>query len=263
MAGIELKTEREVGLMREAGRIVAECHTLAREMLKPGVTTGELDEAIAAHIIKRGGKPTFLGQYGFPKNVCISVNEEVVHGIPGPRVLRDGDVVGIDIGCTRRGFIGDSAWTHPVGKVSEAAQRLLRVGEETLWAGLRQIRDGGDLRDVSRAIQETAEAAGYSVVRDYTGHGVGRTLHEAPQIPNYVERRQKPLRLQTGMTMAVEPMVNQGTGKVRQLKDQWTVVTKDGRLSVHFEHTVAVMAEGARVLTAPSGESRRLLDEAG
>lgn len=261
MAGIESKSPREIQLMREAGEIVAEALEIARQMMLPGVTTGELDDAIAAHIRAHGGVPTFLGQYGFPQNVCISLNEQVVHGIPGRRALAAGDLVSIDVGCTRRKFIADSAWTFAVGEVSDEARRLLAVGEQALNDGLAVIRDGARLVDVSRAIQTVAERAGYSVVRDFVGHGVGRKLHEPPQIPNYVPRKEKinPLVLRTGMTLAIEPMVNVGTHRVKRLKDGWTMVTADRKLSVHFEHTVAVTADGFQVLTAlPEPEEQTL-----
>jgi methionyl aminopeptidase len=258
---IELKSEREIAIMREAGLIVAEAHQLARTLMKPGVTTLEVDGEIDAFIRQRGGTPTFLGQYGFPKNVCISINDQVVHGIPGPRKLEEGDLVSIDIGCTKRGFIGDSAWTYPVGEVSQKARDLLAIGEETLMTGLRQIRHGADLREVGRAIQQYAEGAGYGVVRDYTGHGVGRELHEPPQVPNYVDEKSKSIILKTGMTLAIEPMVNEGTERVRRMRDKWTVVTHDRKLSVHFEHTVAVQPTGALILTARRGEERALINE--
>ena len=261
MAGIEIKSKREIGLMRDAGLIVSEAHDLVRRIIEPGMTTLALDRAIDEHIRRHGGRPTFLGQYGFPKNVCISVNDEVVHGIPGSRKLREGDLVSIDIGCTKRGFIGDSAWTHTVGRISKAAARLMELGEESLMTGLRLVRTGADLRDISRTIQEFVEQAGYSVVRDYTGHGVGRVLHESPQVPNYVVRGARPLILRSGMTLAIEPMVNQGKAKTRKMRDGWTVATHDKKPSVHFEHTVAVTPDGPLILTAREGESRRLMGD--
>lgn len=245
---IIVKSPSELEIMREAGRIVAVVLDAVRKEVKPGVTTGELD-AVAVEIIgQHGAKASFKGYRGYPAAVCTSVNEEVVHGIPGKRVLREGDVVAIDVGSIYNGFQGDAAITVGVGRIGEEAKRLLETTEAALAAGIAAARDGAHLGDVSAAIQGHAEGSGYSVVREYVGHGIGREMHEEPQIPNYGERGQGPV-LRRGMTLALEPMVNVGGWRTRVLPDQWTVVTADGSLSAHFEHTIAIADGDAEILT--------------
>jgi methionyl aminopeptidase len=223
------------------------------------MTTSEVEREVVAVIEDEGGIPTFHGQYGFPGKVCISVNEEVIHGIPGARRLGAGDLVSIDIGCTKDGFIGDSAWTYAVGEPSEQAKRMLEVGEKALLAGLKKAKSKKKLKDVSKAIQTMTERAGFSIVREYSGHGVGKKLHEPPQIPNWVDMSVPNVKLEEGMTLAIEPMINEGSHKNRVLDDGWTVVTADGKLSVHFEHTVAVTKRGPLIMTSLSGKEGMLL----
>lgn len=251
---IKIKDAWEIEIMREAGRIVAQCLKLATEMVAPGVTTGQIDKAVENYIRSRGAVPTFLGYRGYPASICASINHEVVHGIPSPtRELKEGDIISIDIGATYRKYVGDAAVTVPVGKVSESAMRLIEATQGALEAGIRAIRPYGVLMDISKAIQDYAAARGYSVVKKYVGHGVGQEMHEAPQVPNYVDSRFQDYRvvLRPGLVLAIEPMLNEGTDEVETLKDGWTVVTKDGRLSAHFEHTVAVTKNGPVILTLP------------
>jgi methionyl aminopeptidase len=247
-----LKNKHELAAMRQAGRIVGECHQLLRVAVRPGVTTGQLNKLVHEHILKRGGVPSFLGYPGptpFPAATCISVNEEIVHGIPGPRTLREGDIVSVDIGVIWNGYHGDSAWTYAVGQISPAAQDLLRTTEQTLYHALEFARVGNRLGDISHALQSYAESHGYGVVRKYISHGVGRALHEDPQIKNYGAPGTG-LRLQAGMTFAIEPMITQHSYETRELRDGWTVVTADGGLAAHFEHTVALTTDGpAEILT--------------
>jgi methionyl aminopeptidase len=247
-----LKNKHELAAMRQAGRIVGECHQLLRVAVRPGVTTGQLNKLVHEHILKRGGVPSFLGYPGptpFPAATCISVNEEIVHGIPGPRTLHEGDIVSVDIGVIWNGYHGDSAWTYAVGQVSPAAQDLLRTTERTLYHALEFARVGNRLGDISHALQSYAESHGYGVVRKYISHGVGRALHEDPQIKNYGAPGTG-LRLQAGMTFAIEPMITQHSYETRELPDGWTVVTADGGLAAHFEHTVAITTDGpAEILT--------------
>ncbi|MFD0961965.1 type I methionyl aminopeptidase [Paenibacillus chungangensis] len=242
------KSESELRLMREAGRIVAETHRLMANAVKPGVTTGELDAIADKFIRSQGAIPSFKGYNGFPSSICASVNDELVHGFPGSRKLNEGDIISIDIGAQFEGFHGDSAWTYGVGKISDEAQRLLDVTEESLYAGLALIKPDVRLYTISHAIQEVIEAAGFSVVREYVGHGIGADLHEEPQIPNYGIPNRGP-RLKPGMVLAIEPMVNIGERYVRTLEDNWTVVTQDSSLCAHFEHTVAVTEDGFEILT--------------
>lgn len=235
--------------MRLAGRLVAEVLDALRDQIKPGVSTAELDEFTHGFITKRKAFPTFKGYRGFPASICASINNEVVHGIPNrKRVLQDGDIISIDVGATLNGFVGDSARTFPVGKISTNAQRLLQVTEASLYAAIQQVRVGKYLEDISATVQDYAEARGYSVVREYVGHGVGRTMHEEPQIPNYRQGKRGPA-LKPGMTLAIEPMINEGKWETRVLRDKWTVITKDGKLSAHFEHTVAVTDGEPEILT--------------
>lgn len=245
---IELKNPAQIERMRKAGRIVAETLELMRETVRPGVTTGELDRLAEEYILKCGAIPAFKGYNGFPATLCASVNEEVVHGFPSLRILQSGDIISIDCGAIFDGYVGDSAITLPVGEVSEDLQKLLRVTEESLMLGIPQAVKGNRLYDVSHAIQTHVEAHGLSVVRDYVGHGIGRAMHEDPQIPNYGKPGRGP-RLEIGMVLAIEPMVNLGTYEVKTLSDHWTVVTKDGKASAHFEHTVAITENGPEILT--------------
>lgn len=242
------KSEVELGFMREAGRIVAETHRLMAQHVEPGITTRELDAIAEKFIRSQGATPSFKGYNGFSGSICASVNEELVHGIPGKRKLNEGDIISIDIGAQYRGYHGDSAWTYGVGNISETAQRLLEVTERSLYAGLELVKPDVRLYTVSHAIQRVIEDAGMSVVREYVGHGVGAELHEEPQIPNYGVPERGP-RLKPGMTLAIEPMVNVGERYVKTLADNWTVVTLDGSLCAHFEHTVAVTQDGCEILT--------------
>lgn len=247
---ILLKRPEQLKLMREAGRIVAETLLLLREAVRPGITTAELDALAERHIRSRGATPSFKGYRGFPATICVAVNDEVVHGIPGPRVLREGDIVGIDIGARYRGFHGDATITVPVGRVSPEAERLLRVCREALDIGIEQARAGNRLTDISAAIQRHVEAAGFSVVRDLYGHGIGRALHEEPMLPHYGPPGQGPL-LRPGMVLTIEPMIAAGRPDTRLLDDHWTIVTADGSLSAQFEHTVAITDNGPEILTLP------------
>ncbi|WP_226660058.1 type I methionyl aminopeptidase [Pseudalkalibacillus hwajinpoensis] len=242
------KTPRELDIMREAGRIVALTHQELQKHIKPGVTTKELDTIADRFIRQLDAIPSFKGYNGFTGSICASVNEELVHGIPGGRVLAEGDIISIDIGAKYKGYHGDSAWTYPVGTISEEDERLLKVTEESLYKGLDEAKAGRRLSDISHAIQAYAEAEGFSIVREYVGHGVGQDLHEDPQIPHYGPPGKGP-RLKQGMVLAVEPMVNQGSRYVRTLSDNWTVVTTDGKNCAHFEHTIAVTEEGYEILT--------------
>ncbi|OCL26074.1 type I methionyl aminopeptidase [Orenia metallireducens] len=244
------KSEREIEIMRKAGSIVAQTHALLAEKVAPGITTGELDRIAEEFILSKGGKPAFKGYQGFPSTLCVAVNEEVVHGFPGERVLEEGDIIGIDLGVLIDGFYGDSAYTLAVGEISDKAQNLLKVTEESLHKGIEQAVEGNRLSDISHAIQEYVEAKDYSVVRRFVGHGVGRNLHEDPQVPNFGAAGRGP-RLREGMVLAIEPMINVGTHRVKILDDGWTVITADKELSAHFEHTVAITKDGPRILTLP------------
>jgi methionyl aminopeptidase len=249
------RTKEEIEKIRRAGRIVAEVLRDLREMAQPGVTTRELDRYAEAKIRARGGIPTFKGYRGFPASICTSINEEVVHGIPSDRKLCAGDIVGIDCGVTLDGYVADAAITVPVGEVSEEVQRLLRVTEEALYRAIEQARVGNRLYDISYAVQSYAEAHGYSVVRDFCGHGVGRQMHEDPQVPNFGTPG-RGLRLRPGLVLAIEPMLNMGTYEVEIADDGWTVRTVDRKLSAHFEHTIAITERGPIILTALDSESR-------
>ncbi len=245
---IILKSERELRYMRDAGRIVAGALEEVKKAVRPEVTTQELDKAAEEYIKGCGAIPAFKGYHGFPGNICTSVNEQVVHGIPGLRRLKSGDNVSIDIGAVINGYNGDAAITVPVGEVDASVMKLIAVTEDSLYKGLEQAVAGNRLSDVSNAVQIAAEAHGYGVVRDYVGHGIGRHMHEDPQIPNYGPPGRGP-RLKPGMTLAIEPMINEGTFEVRTLDDGWTVVTTDGKRSAHFEHTVVVTENGPEILT--------------
>jgi len=246
---IILKTPEEVALMAKASRVVAEALEVLKQAVKPGITTDELDRLAEAEIRARGAKPAFKGYRNYPKTLCASVNEQVVHGIPSKRVLKEGDIIGLDLGAIVEGFYGDSAVTVGVGQVDDKVARLVRVTEEALGLGIEQAVVGNRLSDISHAVQRHVEASGYAVVTEFVGHGIGRQLHEEPQVPNYGKPGQGP-RLQHGMVLAIEPMVNMGGAAVRVLDDRWTAVTVDGSLSAHFEHTIAVQPDGpAKVLS--------------
>lgn len=246
---IILKTPAEIETMAMASKLVAETLEALRREVKAGVTTAELDRLAEEFIRARGGIPAFKGYRNYPKTLCTSVNEQVVHGIPSKRVLTDGDIIGMDLGAIVNGFYGDSAVTVGVGTIPPRAAELLRVTQEALYKGIEQAVVGNRLSDISHAIQRHAEGAGFSVVRDFVGHGIGRQLHEEPQIPNYGEPGQGP-RLQVGMVLAIEPMINMGDHRVQVLEDRWTAVTMDGSLSAHFEHTIAIQPSGPpKILT--------------
>jgi methionyl aminopeptidase len=246
---IVLKTSRELKIMREAGRIAAGALKAAGAAVQPGVSTWEIDRVARRYIEGKGAKPTFLGYGGFPASACVSVNNVVIHGIPSKRhILREGDIVSIDVGATYEGFVGDNAYTFPCGKVSPEAQRLMDTTRESLAEGIRAAVVGGRLGDIGSAVQKYAEARGYSVVRDYVGHGVGAKMHEDPSVPNYGTPG-RGVRLLPGMTIAIEPMINEGVKEVKTLEDGWTTVTADGKLSAHFENSIAITPDGPVILT--------------
>ena len=248
---IVLKTSRELALMREAGRISQRALREAGKAVEPGVSTWELDKIVRNYIEKAGAKPSFLGYGGFPASACISVNHVVIHGIPSKKqILKEGDIVSIDVGACLNGFHGDNAWTFPCGDVSKEAQDLMDATRESLFAGIAAAQKGARLGDIGHAVQEYVEARSYSVVRDFVGHGVGAKLHEDPSVPNYGTPG-RGVRLLPGMAIAIEPMVNQGAYQVKVLDDGWTTVTVDGRLSAHFEHTIAITPDGPVILTLP------------
>jgi methionyl aminopeptidase len=255
---IALKSKREIAELREAGRIVAQVHEALKEMIRPGVTTSELNTRAEEIIRAHHATPAFLGyphtgRNDFPASICASINEELVHGIPSTqRWLEPGDIISIDVGAIYRGWVGDSAWTYPVDSIDEEASRLLEAGSGSLWAGIAQARAGNYVSDISRAIESYVSDRGLSVVREYTGHGVGRRMHEEPQVLNFVpDGAGKGVRLKSGMTLALEPMVNVGTWRTRVLADGWTVVTADGKRSAHFEHSIAITDGDPEVLTLP------------
>lgn len=232
---------------------MADALDLAGQILRPGMTTGELDTAVEEMIRARGATPSFKGYFGYPASTCVSINEQVVHGIPGDRVIQDGDVVSVDIGAYLDDYHGDGARTFAVGDVPEKARRLMQVTRECLDLGIAQARPGNRIGDISAAVQGHAEANGYGVVRQLVGHGIGRSLHEEPQVPNFGLPGQGP-KIRAGMVLAIEPMINEGSFEVYTLEDEWTVVTRDHKLSAHFEHTVAITDEGPVVLTVPNGD---------
>ena len=248
---IYIKSKSEIELMRQAGRITAGARTIARQAVAAGVSTKQIDKLVHEFIVKSGAKPTFKGYGGFPGSACISVNDEVIHGIPGKRIIRSGDIVSLDVGATYKGFVGDCAGTFPCGEISEEAKKLIEVTRQSFFEGIKYARVGYRVSDISAAIQEYVESHGFSVVREYVGHGVGRQLHEAPEVPNYrTERRTRPdPRLVKGMTLAIEPMVNMGGCAIRVLDDDWTVVTLDGSLSAHYENTIAITDGEPEILT--------------
>ena len=246
---IVLKTNRELALMREACRISAGALRVAGEAVQPGVTTEEIDRIAYEYIIKQGAKPNFLNYNGFPATACISINDEVIHGIPSKkRVIKEGDIVSIDLGAVLNGYNGDNAATFAAGKISPEAERLINTTKESLYKGIAAAVAGGRIGDISNAVQTYCEERGFSVVRDFVGHGIGTKLHEDPSVPNYGTPG-RGVRLLPGMTLAIEPMINAGGYEVRQLSDGWTIKTKDGKLSAHFEHTVAITADGPKILT--------------
>ena len=250
---ITIKTSEELAIMRRASQIVAEVLDQLVAEVRPGISTDELDRIAESVTLKKGARPAFKGYKPgavvYPKSLCVAINEEIVHGIPSGRRLKSGDIVGLDYGVVYEGFFGDAARTVPVGEVPETTMRLLRVTREALYAGIAQAKVGKRISDISRAVQEVAETAGYSVVTEFAGHGIGRRLHEDPQVPNYFRRGMPNPRLQEGMALAIEPMVNEGTPDLEILSDGWTAVTADGKLSAHFEHSIAITSNGPVILS--------------
>ena len=249
---ITLKSAHEIELMRRAGEITAAARAVARDMVRPGVTTAQIDKAVYEFIRSQGATPSFLHYNGYPASVCVSVNDEIIHGIPGQRVLRQGDIVSVDVGAYIGGFHGDCAGTYPCGEVSEEAMRLIRVTQQSFFEGIKYAREGYHIRDISHAVQTYVEAQGFSVVREYVGHGIGRKMHEAPEVPNFGEPGHGP-RLLRGMTIAVEPMVNAGTASIIQMSDGWTVKTADGKNAAHYENTILITDGQPEILTDPEG----------
>ncbi len=251
---ITIKSQREIDKMKRAGEIVARVHQRMGEIIAPGVSTATLNQEAAELIRASGAVPSFLNfpnSYGgipFPGVICVSVNDEVIHGLPGGRILQDGDIISVDVGAILDGYHGDAARTFPVGSVSEAASKIISVAKQSFEAGMMAAIPGNRIKDISQAVQQLVESAGFSVVRDFVGHGIGTEMHEEPQIPNYVGRERGP-RLAEGMILAIEPMINAGTWKVKVLPDKWTVVTTDGKLSAHYENTIAVTQQGPIILT--------------
>ena len=249
---ITLKSPHEIDLMRRSGKITAAARALAGEMVKPGVTTQEINDAVERFIRKQGAVPSFLHYNGYPASACISVNDEIIHGIPSPkRILREGDIVSVDVGAYIGGFHGDCAATFPCGRISPEAQRLIDVTRQSFFEGIRFAREGQRLQDVSAAVQAYVEQNGFSVVREYVGHGVGAKMHESPEIPNYGRPGHGP-RLLRGMTLAIEPMVNAGSAAITQLSDGWTVKTADGKWAAHYENTILITDGAPEILTAPA-----------
>ncbi len=245
---IIIKSAREIEFMRAAGEITAEALIVAGEAVRPGITTRELDAIARRYIEKKGASPSFLGYQGYPASICTSVNDEVVHGIPSDRVLCEGDIVSIDLGAKYKGYHGDSSKTFAVGVISDEAQRLIDVTEKAFFAGMNAFAAGNRLQAISEAVQQTAEAAGFSIVRELVGHGIGTQMHEEPNVPNFVSRFKGP-RLEVGMVLAIEPMVNYGAKETVTLANGWTVCARDGSLSAHYEHTVALTEKGPQILT--------------
>jgi methionyl aminopeptidase len=245
---ITLKSPEQIAKMRQAGRVVAEMLQACQEAARPGVTTNDLDKVARQVLAKRKAKSNFLGYHGYPAVICASPNNTIVHGIPGDYRLEEGDIISIDCGAIIDGWHGDAARTIPVGEISEDARKLIMVTEESLWAGIQYVRSGARLTDIGHAVQTVAEGAGFSVVREYVGHGIGRAMHEEPQVPNYGEPG-RGIKLKVGHVFAVEPMVNMGSPDTQLNEDGWTVVTADGSLSAHFEHSIAVTEDGPEVLT--------------
>ena len=248
---ITLKSPHEIDLMRRSGKITAAARALAGEMVKPGVTTQEINDAVERFIRQQGAVPSFLHYNGYPASACISVNDEIIHGIPGKRVLQEGDIVSVDVGAYIGGFHGDCAATFPCGRISPEAQRLIDVTRQSFFEGIRFAREGQRLQDISAAVQSYVEQNGFSVVREYVGHGVGAKMHESPEIPNYGRPGHGP-RLLRGMTLAIEPMVNAGAAAIQQLSDGWTVKTADGKWAAHYENTILITDGAPEILTAPA-----------
>jgi methionyl aminopeptidase len=250
---VVLKTRAEIEKMRTCGQILARIRAQIKQAIKSGVTTDELDQIVAKLLKEEGAEASFLGYNGYPKNSCISVNEEVVHGIPGPRVINDGDIVGFDLGVFYDGYHTDSAWTFAVGEVTPKVKLLLEVTEQSLKLGIEKAKPGNRIGDISAVIQKYVESHGFGVVRDLVGHGIGQSIHEGPSIPNFGKAGTGP-RIKEGMTICIEPMVNEGTWRVKQLSDGWTIVAGDGKASAHFEHTIAIGKNGPEILTALPGQ---------
>lgn len=248
---ITLKSSHEIELMRRAGKITAAARALAGEMVRPGVTTQEIDSAVEHFIRKNGAVPSFLNYHGYPGSACVSVNDEVIHGIPGKRVLQEGDIVSVDVGAYIGGFHGDCAATFPCGTISDEARRLIDVTRQSFFEGISHAKEGNRLMDISAAIQQYVESNGFSIVREYVGHGVGAEMHESPEIPNYGHSGRGP-RLLRGMTLAIEPMVNAGAAAIKQMPDGWTVRTLDGKWAAHYENTVLITDGEPEILTAPA-----------
>ena len=247
---ITLKSAHEIELMRRAGKITAAARVLARDMVRPGVTTQQIDKAVFQFITEQGATPSFLHYNGYPASVCVSVNDEIIHGIPGKRVLKEGDIVSVDVGAFIGGFHGDCAGTYPCGQVSDEAMRLIRVTQESFFEGMKYAREGYRLSDISAAVQAYVESNGFSIVREYVGHGIGRRMHEPPEVPNFGNPGHGP-RLLRGMTIAVEPMVNTGSAAIKQMPDGWTVKTADGKNAAHYENTILITAGEPELLTDP------------
>jgi len=247
---IVLKTKSELALMRIAGRISAQALRIAGEMVRPGITTAQIDREVHKFILSQGAAPSFLGYGGFPASACISLNDTVIHGIPGSRLINEGDIISIDVGAYYKGYHCDNAATFPAGKVSPAAQALMDTTAQSLYKGIDEARVGNRVGDISSAVQKYVESFGYSVVRKYVGHGVGKEMHESPEVPNFGKKGSGP-RLVAGMTLAIEPMINQGVSDVKVLSDGWTVLTADGQLSAHYEQTVLITESGPIILTEP------------
>ncbi len=248
---ITLKSAHEIELMRRAGKITAAARALARDMVKPGVTTHQIDKAVFEFITGQGATPSFLHYNGYPASVCVSVNDEIIHGIPGKRVLQEGDIVSVDVGAFIGGFHGDCAGTYPCGQVSDEALRLIRVTQQSFFEGIKFAREGYRLSDISAAVQAYVEGQGYSVVREFVGHGIGRRMHEAPEVPNFGRPGHGP-RLLRGMTIAMEPMVNAGSAAIIQMADGWTVKTADGKNAAHYENTILITDGEPELLTDPT-----------
>ena len=245
-----VKSNKEIAKMQKAGKITAGALIAAGEAIRPGMTTKELDTVVRRYITSHGAKPSFLGYAGFPGSACISVNDEVIHGIPGPRKLEEGDIVSVDVGAYIDGYHGDSAKTFAVGEISEKAKALMKSTEESLYIAIKMVKPGVRLGDIGAAIQKYNEENGFSVVREFVGHGVGKNLHEEPEVPNFGKEGHG-IRLTAGMVIAIEPVINEGTAAIKVMPDEWTVKTRDGKLSAHFEHTIAVTSDGAFILTQP------------
>jgi len=246
---INIKNDYEIEMMKKAGKIVGDTHNYLIPYIKEGITTKELDSLASEYIISRGATPSFKNYNGYPANICISINEEVVHGIPDKRKLKDGDIVSIDIGACYEGYHGDSAWSYPVGNITKKQSQLLKHTEEALFEGLKVLKEGAYVKDISEAIERHAKKHNLGIVRELVGHGIGSSIHEEPDVPNYVSKKYDSIILKAGMVIAVEPMLNAGTANVYVLDDKWTVVTADGGSSAHFEHTVLVTKEGFLILT--------------